>query len=171
ETPPTAGLVRLFVYVPGETIHLCTGPVYHAAPLAFSLGGPLNAGVGVVLMDGWSPAETLRLIEEHHVTHSPLVPTMFHRLLALPDEVRANADVSSLRLVFHGAAPCPVSVKARMIDWWGPVLLEYYAATEGGGTFVTSADWLNKPGTVGKPPTPDHIRILDPVTGDDEPTG
>ena len=171
ETPPTSGLVRLFGYVPGETMHLCTGPVYHAAPLAFSLAGPLTAGVGVVLMDGWSPAETLRLIEEHRITHSHLVPTMFHRLLALPDEVRNAADVSSLRLVFHGAAPCPVSVKAKMIDWWGPVLLEYYAATEGVGTFVTSGDWLTKPGTVGKPATADHIRILDPVSGEDQPTG
>jgi long-chain acyl-CoA synthetase len=145
--------------------------VYHAAPLAFSLAGPLNAGVGVVLMDGWSPAETLRLIEEHQITHSHMVPTMFHRLLTVPDEVRAAADVSSLRMVLHGAAPCPVSVKAAIIDWWGPVLLEYYAATEGVGTFVTSPDWLTKPGTVGKPAAADHIRILDPVSGDDMPVG
>ena len=80
-----------------------------------------------------------------------MVPTMFHRLLALPDDVRAAADVSSLRMVLHGAAPCPVAVKQAIIDWWGPVLLEYYAATEGTGTFVTSAEWLARPGTVGKP--------------------
>jgi long-chain acyl-CoA synthetase len=171
ETPPTSGLGRLFGLVPGESMHLCTGPVYHAAPLAFSLAGPLNAGVGVVLMDGWSPAETLRLVAEHRITHSHMVPTMFHRLLALPDEVKATADVSSLRMVIHGAAPCPVSVKAAIIDWWGPVLLEYYAATEGVGTFVTSQDWLTRPGTVGKPATPDHIRIVDPVSGDEMPTG
>ena len=171
EVPPTSGLGKLFGYEPGATMHLCTGPVYHAAPLAFSLAGPLNAGVGVVLMDGWSPAETLRLIEEHQITHSHMVPTMFHRLLTVPDEVRAAADVSSLRMVLHGAAPCPVSVKAAIIDWWGPVLLEYYAATEGVGTFVTSTDWLTKPGTVGKPAAADHIRILDPVSGDDMPVG
>ena len=171
ETPPTSLLGKLFGYVPGETRHLCTGPLYHAAPLAFSLAGPLNAGVGVVLMDGWSPAETLRLIAEHRITHSHMVPTMFHRLLALPEEVRAAADLSSLRMVIHGAAPCPVSVKAAIIDWWGPVLLEYYAATEGVGTFVASGDWLAHPGTVGRSPTPDHIRILDPVTGDDLPAG
>jgi long-chain acyl-CoA synthetase len=171
ETPPTSGLARLFGYVPGQTMHLCTGPLYHAAPLAFSLAGPLSGGVGVVLMDGWSPSETLRLIGEHRVTHTHLVPTMFHRLLGLPQAERAAADVSSLRLVIHGAAPCPVSVKKAMIEWWGPVLLEYYAATEGVGTFVLSHDWLARPGTVGKPGTPDHIRILDPVSGEDVPAG
>jgi long-chain acyl-CoA synthetase len=168
ETPPTSAIGRAFRYRPGESRHLCTGPLYHAAPLAFSLAGPLNAGVGVVLMDRWSPEETLRLIEDEGITHAHMVPTMFHRLLSLPDEVRAAADTSSLRMVIHGAAPCPVSVKRAIIEWWGPVLLEYYAATEGSGTFVTSADWLQRPGTVGKPADPDHIRIYDPV-GDDEP--
>jgi long-chain acyl-CoA synthetase len=171
EVPPTSALGKLFGYVPGETLHLGTGPLYHAAPLAFSLAQPLNAGVGVVLMDKWSPEETLRLIAEHGITHSHMVPTMFHRLLTLPDDVRAAADVSSLRMVLHGAAPCPVSVKQAIIDWWGPVLLEYYAATEGTGTFVTSADWLARPGTVGKPAGADHIRILDPVSGDPLPAG
>ena len=99
-----------------------------------------NAGVGVVLMDGWSPEETLRLIDEHGITHTHMVPTMFHRLLPLPDDVRAAADVSSLRFVLHGAAPCPVAVKQAIIDWWGPVVFEYYAATEGAGTFVDRAD-------------------------------
>jgi long-chain acyl-CoA synthetase len=171
EAPPTSGLGALFGYVPGTTLHLCTGPLYHAAPLAFSLAIPLNAGVGVVLMDRWSPTETLRLVADHRVTHAHMVPTMFHRLLALPDEVRAAADVSSLVMVLHGAAPCPVAVKQAIIDWWGPVLVEYYAATEGTGTFVTSADWLARPGTVGKPPTPDHVRILDPASDEPLPPG
>jgi long-chain acyl-CoA synthetase len=149
-------------YRPGESLNLCTGPLYHAAPLAFSLVQPLLAGVGVVLMDGWSAAETLALIEKHRITHSHMVPTMFHRLLALPEEVRAAADVSSLRYVWHGAAPCPVAVKKAILDWWGPVLLEYYAATEGTGTFVSSEVWRTRPGTVGLPPTADHIRILGP---------
>jgi long-chain acyl-CoA synthetase len=153
-TMPTSG------YVPGESLHLCTGPLYHAAPLSFSLATPLLSGVGVVLMDGWSPQETLRLIGELGITHTHMVPTMFHRLLALPDDERAAADVSSLRLVMHGAAPCPVATKQAMIAWLGPVLVEYYAATEGAGTFVTSADWLDHPGTVGKPHAPDHVRIL-----------
>jgi long-chain acyl-CoA synthetase len=150
-------------YVPGESLHLCTGPLYHSAPFAFSLAGPLMAGVGTLLMDGWSAPETLRLVAEHGITHSHMVPTMFLRLLALPEDERAAADVSSLRLVIHGAAPCPVAVKQAMIDWWGPVLLEYYAATEGSGTFVTSDVWLTRPGTVGKPHHPDHVRIV----GDD----
>jgi long-chain acyl-CoA synthetase len=171
ETPPSPFVARLFGYVPGESLHLCTGPLYHAAPLAFSLAVPMTAGVGVVLMDRWSPEQTLRLIGEHGITHSHMVPTMFHRLLALPDDVRAEADTSSLRLVLHGAAPCPVAVKRAIIDWWGPVLVEYYAATEGTATVVTSAEWLERPGTVGRPPTRDHVRILDPVTGHDLPAG
>ena len=158
---PTADAVTPFGYVPGETLHLCTGPLYHAAPLGFSLAVPLSAGAGVVLMDGWSAIETLRLLEVHRITHTHLVPTMFHRLLSIPAEIRANADVSSLRLVLHGAAPCPTWVKRSMIEWWGPVFLEYYAATEGLGTWATSAEWLDKPGTVGKPRPPDTVRVLD----------
>jgi long-chain acyl-CoA synthetase len=150
-----------FGYIAGESRHLCTGPLYHAAPLGFSLAGPLNAGAAVVLMDRWSASETLRLIEQQHITHSHMVPTMFHRLLSLPDAVRENADVSSLRLVLHGAAPCPIWVKHAMIEWWGPVFTEYYAATEGLGTWVKSDEWLRKPGTVGKPDPPDVIRVLD----------
>jgi long-chain acyl-CoA synthetase len=122
-------------------------------------------------MDRWSPEETLRLIARHRITHSHMVPTMFHRLLGLPAEAREAADVSSLVSVLHGAAPCPVSVKQAIIDWWGPVLLEYYAATEGTGTFVTSAEWLERPGTVGRPADPDHIRVLDPVSGEPLPPG
>jgi long-chain acyl-CoA synthetase len=171
ETPAASAVARLFGYVPGESMHLCTGPLYHAAPLAFSLTAPLNGGAGVVLMDGWTPSETLRLIEQHRISHSHLVPTMFHRLLTLPEEERQAADVSSLRLVIHGAAPCPVSVKKAMIEWWGPVLFEYYAATEGVGSFVTSDVWLAHPGTVGKPLTEDHVHIIDPLTGEQQPTG
>ncbi|MDY7106363.1 MAG: AMP-binding protein [Actinomycetota bacterium] len=148
-------------YEPGVHRHLCTGPLYHAAPLVISLNGPLLKGVGVVLMDGWSAEETLALIERHGITHSHMVATMFHRLLSLPDEVREAADVSSLVTVLHGAAPTPVSVKQAIIDWWGPVLFEYYAATEGAGTVVTSEEWLKKPGTVGRTPRPDHVRIVD----------
>jgi long-chain acyl-CoA synthetase len=150
--------------------HLCTGPLYHAAPLAFSLNGPLAAGCGVILMDRWEPEETLRLIEEHHITHSHMVPTMFHRLLALPDEVKKAYDLSSLRFVLHGAAPCPVAVKADLIEWLGPVVYEYYAATEGGGTFVSPQEWLERPGTVGMPLHPDLVRILGP-DGDELPRG
>ena len=103
-------------------------------------------------MDGWSPEETLRLIDEHKVTHSHMVPTMFNRLVQLPDDVKPKYDTSSLRIVLHGAAPCPVPVKQKMIDWWGPIIWEYYAATEGGATLVDPHTWLAHPGTVGKPP-------------------
>ena len=167
--PPAAGAQTTTVtavaaasrYDPDHDLHLCTGPLYHAAPLAFSLNGPLTAGVGVVVMDGWDAEETLRLVDRHRITHTHMVPTMFHRLLALPEEVRGRYDVSSLRFVVHGAAPCPVHVKQRLIEWLGPVVYEYYAATEGGGTFVGSEDWLRKPGTVGKPVNPELVRILD----------
>ena len=161
-TPTTTASASAARYDATTDVHLCTGPLYHAAPLAFSLNGPLTAGVGVVLMDGWDAEETLRLVEAHRVTHTHMVPTMFHRLLALPDDVKAKYDTSSLRYIVHGAAPCPVQVKQGLMDWLGPVVYEYYAATEGGGTFVRPEEWLQKPGTVGKPATEDLIQIHDP---------
>lgn len=150
--PAAAAAVNLYGYEEGGgDVHLCTGPLYHAAPLAFSLAAPLAWGVGVVLMEQWDPEEALRLIERHRVTHTHMVPTMFHRLLSLPAETRQQRDLSSLRFVLHGAAPCPVAVKAALIDWLGPIVWEYYAATEGAGTFCDSTTWLQRPGTVGKP--------------------
>jgi long-chain acyl-CoA synthetase len=145
----------------GGDVHLCTGPLYHAAPLAFSLTIPLAFGATVVLMEHWDAQETLRLIGEHGVTHTHMVPTMFHRLLSLPEEVRGGSDVSSLRYVLHGAAPCPVPVKRKIIEWFGPIVWEYYAATEGVGSFVDAATWLERPGTVGKPFVPDQVVIGD----------
>ena len=144
--------VNLWGYQEGsDDLHLCTGPLYHAAPLAFSLAAPLAAGVGVVLMERWDAEEALRLVDERKITHTHMVPTMFHRLISLPEDVRAKYDTSSLRHVLHGAAPCPVPVKQALIEWLGPVVVEYYAATEGVGSFVDSNTWLTKPGTVGKP--------------------
>ncbi|GAC1530175.1 MAG: acyl-CoA synthetase [Acidimicrobiales bacterium] len=145
-------VVNLYGYVEGgQDLHLCTGPLYHAAPLAFSMAVPLAFGVGVVLMEQWDAREALGLIERYRITHTHMVPTMFHRLLSLPPEVRDSSDLSSLRMILHGAAPCPVTVKSALIDWVGPIVMEYYAATEGAGTFVDSATWLSRPGTVGKP--------------------
>jgi long-chain acyl-CoA synthetase len=159
---PPAPKINLYGYeASGGDVHLCTGPLYHAAPLAFSLTIPLSFGATVVLMDQWDAAEALRLIDEHGVTHSHLVPTMFHRLLALPDEVRASYDGSTLRHVLHGAAPCPIPVKRAMIEWLGPVIWEYYAATEGVGSFVDSATWLDHPGTVGRPFPPGQVTVRD----------
>ncbi|MGY4827681.1 AMP-binding protein [Sphaerotilaceae bacterium SBD11-9] len=148
-------------YAPGRSVHLATGPLYHAAPLAFSLAAPHAFGAAVVLMDGWDAARALQLIAQHRVTHSHMVPTMFHRLLSLPEATRRAADISSLVYLLHGAAPCPVPVKKALIDWVGPIVHEYYAATEGVGCMVDSPTWLRKPGTVGKPADDGHIRILD----------
>jgi len=147
----------------GGDVHLCTGPLYHAAPLAFSMSIPLFFGATVVLMETWDAEHALRLIDEHHVTHTHMVPTMFHRLLSLPERVRRGYDVSSLRHVLHGAAPCPVPVKHRIIEWFGPVVMEYYAATEGVGSYVDAATWLQRPGTVGLPVTPGQV-----IIGDDD---
>ena len=99
-----------------------------------------------------------------------MVPTQFHRLLSLPEDVRASYDVSSLRHMIHAAAPCPPEIKRRMIEWWGNAIDEYYAATEGGGTLVTAEQWLAKPGTVGLPWPTSEIRIFDEA-GEDVPTG
>jgi long-chain acyl-CoA synthetase len=112
-------------------------------------------------MDKWTPEEMLRLIDTHRCTHTHMVPTQFHRLLALPEEVSARYDVSSMRHAIHGAAPCPDHVKRAMLDWWGPCVEEYYAASEGGGAFATAEDWLKKPGTVGKAWPISELAIFD----------
>jgi long-chain acyl-CoA synthetase len=135
-------------------------PLYHTAVLRFG-GASIHFGHTLVLMDKWLPEEMLQLVERHRVTTSHMVPTQFHRLLSLPEEVRARYDLSSLRHMIHAAAPCPVDVKHRMIEWWGPVVDEYYAASEGGGTLVNTEEWLAKPGTVGRPWPISEIAIFD----------
>src|SRR5260221_3544161 len=157
-SPAVDALLALAAYDPARHVHLCTGPLYHAAPLAFSAAQPLAAGVGVVMMDGWSAEEALALIERYRVTHTHMVPTMFHRLLALPSEAKKSWDLSSLEFVLHGAAPCPLSTKQQLIDWLGPIVVEYYGATEGFGTTITSAEWLRRPGSVGMP-APDQGQV------------
>ena len=130
-------------------VYLCPAPLYHAAPLAWSMGAQRLGGT-VVVMERFDPAEALALIEQHHVTHAQFVPTMFVRMLKLSDAERARYDVSSLKAVVHAAAPCPVDVKQAMIDWWGPIISEYYSATEGiGATFITAPQWLAHRGSVG----------------------
>jgi long-chain acyl-CoA synthetase len=163
----TGPIVATAVFQPEQDRNLITGPLYHAAPLLINMAGPLEAGVGSILMDRWDAREALRLIEKHGVTHSHLVPTMFHRLLQIPAAERAEFDVSSLRWIVHGAAPCPDHIKADMIDWWGPILYEYYAATEGGGFWISSEEWSRKPGSVGRiDPERFSIRVVD-ESGDD----
>ncbi|MCT1513741.1 acyl-CoA synthetase [Dietzia cercidiphylli] len=143
-----------------DNVHICGSPLYHTAVLNF-VAISLNLGQTVVLMDKWAPEEMLRLIDAHGVTQSHMVPTQFSRLLELPEEVRAKYDVSSLRTIVHGAAPCPKHVKQAMLDWWGPVLTEYYAGTEGGGCTITGEEWLRKPGSVGRPWKTTTLKILD----------
>jgi long-chain acyl-CoA synthetase len=143
-----------------DNVHLCGSPLYHTAVLVFA-GTSLHVGHTVVVMDKWAPEPALALIARHRVTTSHMVPTQFHRLLGLPETVRGHYDLSSLRSMVHAAAPCPIDVKRRMLAWWGPVVWEYYAASEGGGTVVSPQEWLEKPGTVGKAWPTSEIRILD----------
>jgi long-chain acyl-CoA synthetase len=156
-----AMFLALFGIMPGsEGVHLVGAPLYHTAVLNFSTNH-LHLGHQVVLMDKWTPEQTLRLIERYRVTNSHMVPTQFNRLLELPDETRARYDVSSLSHIIHSAAPCPIDTKREMLQWWGPCIYEYYAASEGGGTLCTPQQWLEKPGTVGTPWPISQIRVLD----------
>ncbi|MCG8927012.1 acyl-CoA synthetase [Lentzea sp. CC55] len=158
--PSAAWFFGIFGIKPHDGhVHLCGSPLYHTAVLNF-VTISVQLGHTAVLMDHWAPEEMLRLIERYKVTHSHMVPTQFHRLLALPDDVKSKYDMGSLRAMIHGAAPCPVEVKRRMLDWWGPVVIEYYAATEGGGTAITAQEWLRKPGSVGLPWPTSEIKIL-----------
>ncbi len=143
-----------------DNVHLTGSPLYHTAVLLFA-GASLHFGHAVVLMDKWTPEGCLQVVEKYRTTTTHMVPTQFHRLLALPEEVKRRYDVSSWRHVIHAAAPCPVEVKRRMLEWWGPVIYEYYAASEGGGTIVTPEEWLKYPGTVGRAWPGAEIRILD----------
>jgi len=155
------GMLLMFGLQPGDdNVHIVGSPLYHTAVLVFG-GGALHLGHTVVLMDKWTPEGMLELIQRHRVTSSHMVPTQFHRLLALPDDVRARYDVSSLRHMVHAAAPCPPDIKRRMIEWWGPTVDEYYAASEGGGTTVFAAEWLEHPGTVGRAWSYSEIAIFD----------
>jgi long-chain acyl-CoA synthetase len=153
-------LARFGIAPGGDHVHLTTSPMYHTAPLAYTWFS-LCFGHRVVLMDRFDAERALALIERHQVTTTHMVPTQLHRLLQLPDETRRRYDVSSLRAVLHAAAPCPVETKHRVLDWWGPVLWEYYGATEGGGTIVSPREWLERPGTVGRPWEGAAVRVLD----------
>ncbi len=146
---------------PASHVSLVTGPLYHAAPFGLNMAVPLGAGVGQVLMDGWDAEETLALIDRERVSHSHLVATMFHRLLQLPQSIKDRYNLDSLRWIIHGAAPTPVHIKRSMIEWWGPILWEYYAATEGGSYYLDSHEWLKKPGSVGRPVEGTVAKVLD----------
>ncbi len=133
-----------------NSVYLTPAPLYHSAPLMYTAGVHELGGTAVI-MDRFDPERFLAYVEQYSVTDSQLVPTMFIRLLKLPEEVRHRYDLSSLKMAVHAAAPCPVAVKEQMIEWWGPIIQEYYAATEGSGLcFIGAEDWLAHKGSVGK---------------------
>ncbi|HEY5681397.1 MAG TPA: AMP-binding protein [Pseudomonadales bacterium] len=155
EAPPEQDL-PLFQFINGiwrfreGMIYLSPAPLYHSAPQG-SVNLTIRRGGTAVIMERFDPEQFLELVERYRITHSQLVPTMFSRMLKLPEEIRARADVSSLEIAIHAAAPCPVQVKEAMIDWWGPIIYEYYGATEGlGFTGCTTEEWLAHKGTVGR---------------------
>jgi long-chain acyl-CoA synthetase len=148
---PTLTLLQALYGADEQSIYLSPAPLYHAAPLAFTMGC-LRAGTQVIVMANFEAELALRCIERYRVTHSQWVPTMFVRMLKLPEDVRHRYDLSSLRCAIHAAAPCPIPVKEQMIDWWGSVLYEYYAGTEGNGFVqLDSHEWLAHKGSVGRP--------------------
>jgi fatty-acyl-CoA synthase len=152
---------------PGS-VYLSPAPLYHSAPLVYCMSVQ-RLGATVIVMEQFDPKRCLEYIERYRVTHAQFVPTMFVRLLRLPPDERSQYDLSSLKMVVHAAAPCPIPIKRHMIDWWGPIINEYYAGTEDiGSTAITAAEWLTHPGSVGRPRDECHIVGED---GEELPTG
>lgn len=171
--PPSQapGLMTMLVSVWAnpEGVYLSPAPLYHTAPSVWSMTFQA-AGIPVVVMERFDAEGTLDAIAKHRVTHAQFVPVMFTRMLKLPEAVRNAYDLSSLERVMHAAAPCPVEIKKQMIDWWGPIVDEYYASSEAhGSTLITAEDWLAHPGSVGKPMT-GGLHILD-EEGNELPAG
>ncbi|MEK9891386.1 MAG: AMP-binding protein [Pseudomonadales bacterium] len=146
----SAALFRALYGATDDSVYLSPAPLYHAAPLTFSMGFLLG-GMTVVVMEHFDAEAALKTIQTYRATHSQWVPTMFIRMLKLDQETRLSYDVSSLQCAIHAAAPCPVPVKEQMIEWWGPVIFEYYAGSEGNGfVAITSEEWLAHKGSVGR---------------------
>lgn len=170
---PESRPVKLTVAIEGllagaGSVYLSPAPLYHSAPLVYSMTLH-RLGATVVVMERFDARAALDLIERHRVTLAQFVPTMFTRMLRLPEEERARRDLSSLRMVLHSAAPCPVPVKQAMMDWWGPIIHEYYAGTEDvGSTHITPQEWLEHPGSIGRPLDECHILGAD---GEELPDG
>jgi long-chain acyl-CoA synthetase len=163
------GLAQLLFGADEATRYLSPAPLYHAAPLRFCRATHRVGGT-VVVMEHFDPEQYLALVQEHRITFSQVVPTMFIRLLKLPEEVRSRYDLSSLQAVVHAAAPCPAEVKAQIIEWFGPIVHEYYAGTEGNGfVYCNSEDWLAHRGSVGKALV-GVVHIVD-EEGEEAPTG
>jgi fatty-acyl-CoA synthase len=148
--------IGMYGVEPGS-VYLSPAPLYHAAPLVYSMSMHRLGGT-VVVMEKFEPRTCLELIDRYRVTLAQFVPTMFVRMLQLPKEEREHYDLSSLRMVVHAAAPCPVPIKRQMLEWWGPIIFEYYSGTEDiGSTFITPQEWLEHPGSVGRPMQECHI--------------
>jgi acyl-CoA synthetase (AMP-forming)/AMP-acid ligase II len=147
---PYETMFRVLYGCSENDVYLSPAPMYHTSPLGFCQM-LLRLGATVVVLERWDAIEALRAIQDHGVTFAQFVPTMFVRMLKLPDDERRQFDLSSLRIAVHAAAPCPVPVKEQMLDWWGPIISEYYGGTEGNGiTYLTAEEWLKHPGSVGK---------------------
>jgi long-chain acyl-CoA synthetase len=166
---PLTMYVRAAYRLGRDTVYLVPAPLYHAAALAWAMT-VLRSGGALVIMEKFDPLDALRLIELHHVTHAQFVPTMFVRMLRLSAEERERHNLGSLQKVIHAAAPCPALIKDRIIEWFGPIVYEYYAGSEGNGlTSVDSVTWLSHRGTVGKPVV-GQIHIVD-EEGEELPAG
>jgi fatty-acyl-CoA synthase len=168
DAPHPLKLVGAYYGFSDATVYLSPAPLYHSAPLFYNTLNMTGGGTSVI-MDRFDPEQALALIERYEVTHSQWVPSMFIRMLKLPEGIRERYDVSSMQRAIHAAAPCPIDIKRQMINWWGPVICEYYSSTEGVGfTLIDSEDWLAHPGSVGRPLTgvpkilDDEMKVLPP---------
>ncbi len=155
-----AGMMQHFLGEKAGGTHLVAAPLYHAAANTYC-DGAVECGADIVIMTHWDGEEFLRLVTEHQVISTFLVPTHFVRLLKLPEATRHSYQLDSLQLVSHGGAPTPVHIKRAMIEWLGPILFESYGGTEGGGIHISSQEWLAHPGSVGKPGAQLALTILD----------
>jgi acyl-CoA synthetase (AMP-forming)/AMP-acid ligase II len=167
--PNVLSALLMAIGMTDDAVYLSPAPLYHTAPCLWSMSA-LGMGATVVVIEKFDPEQMLDCIQCHRVTHGQFVPAMFVRMLKLPETVRDSYDLSSLKRVIHAAAPCPVEIKQQMLDWWGPIVDEYYSSSEGAGiTFISAEDWMKRPGSVGKPLL-GQAHILD-ENGEDVPRG
>lgn len=169
ESPNFLSALLMAIQMDSDSVYLSPAPLYHTAPCLWTMSAQAM-GVTTVVMSKFEPESALQAIEKYRVTSGQFVPAMFIRMLKLPESVRNSYDVSSIKRVVHAAAPCPVDIKMQMIDWWGPVIDEYYSSSEGAGiTFITAEEWLKRPGSVGRPLL-GEAHVLD-ENGDEVPPG
>jgi fatty-acyl-CoA synthase len=169
DAPNLVSALLMAIQMDSGSVYLSPAPLYHTAPCLWTMSAQAM-GVTTVIMSKFDPESALDAIERYQVTSGQFVPAMFVRMLKLPEDVRNSYDVSSLKRIVHAAAPCPVDIKKQMIDWWGPVVDEYYSSSEGAGiTFISAEEWLKRPGSVGRPLL-GVAHVLD-EDGNDQPPG